>query len=109
MARFALRQKRDRLDSSADPAQERGRRDPSADGQHDSAQHSTPLESDLISPETLMFSDHRRGFRATRRGEQAIEAFQEADKLDAMPRQVEGDDVVYRREAEKFRAFGESL
>jgi hypothetical protein len=63
----------------------------------------------LITPETLMFTDHRRGFRATRRGEQAIEAFQEADKLDALPRDVEGDDVVYRREAEKFRIYGRLL
>jgi hypothetical protein len=63
----------------------------------------------LITPETLMYTDHRRGFRATRRGEQAIEAFQEADNIDHLPRQVEGDDVVYRREAEKFRAYGNAL
>jgi hypothetical protein len=26
-----------------------------------------------------------------------------------LPREVEGDDAVYRREAEKFRAHGQSL
>jgi hypothetical protein len=58
----------------------------------------------------LMWSDYRRGgFRAQRRGEQAVEAFQEADKIDQLPRQLQGDDVVYAREAEKFRTAGEIL
>jgi archaeosine-15-forming tRNA-guanine transglycosylase len=56
-----------------------------------------------------MWTDHRQGFRATRRGEQAIEAFREADKIDQLPWQVPGDEVVLPREAEKFRAVGAAL
>ena len=56
-----------------------------------------------------MFDDHRRGFRATRRGEQAIEAFREADLLDRRPREVTGDDEYYRHHAEQFRAVGRQL
>jgi hypothetical protein len=56
-----------------------------------------------------MWTDHRGGFRATRRGEQAIEAFREADKIDQLPWQVRGDEVVLPREAAKFRAVGEAL
>jgi hypothetical protein len=44
-----------------------------------------------------MWTDHRQGFRATRRGEQAIEAFREADKIDQLPFQVRGDEVVLPR------------
>ena len=58
----------------------------------------------------LMWTDHpQRAFRATRRGEQAIEAFREADKIDQLPWQVRGDEVVLPREAAKFRAVGEAL
>lgn len=58
----------------------------------------------------LMWTDYRRqGFRASRRGEQAVEAFREADKIDQLPRQVTGDDEVYTKEAAKFRAVGEIL
>jgi hypothetical protein len=39
----------------------------------------------------------------SRRGEQAIQAFQEADNLDAMPRLSDGDGVVYRMEARRAR------
>jgi len=45
----------------------------------------------------------------TRRGEQAIAAFQEADHLDAIPRISFGDDVVYGLDAKKQRARGEVL
>jgi hypothetical protein len=45
----------------------------------------------------------------SRRGEQAIRAFQEADTLDAMPRLSHGDDVVYALEAKKAREKGETL
>ena len=45
----------------------------------------------------------------TRRGEQAIAAFQEADQLDAIPRLSFGDDVVYGLDAKKQRARGEIL
>jgi len=44
-----------------------------------------------------------------RRGEQAIQAFQEADNLDTIPRLSSGDEVVYSLEAEKARANGEAL
>jgi len=58
----------------------------------------------------LMWTDYRRqGFRASRRGERAVEAFREADKIDQLPRQVTGDDEVYTKEAAKFRAAGEIL
>lgn len=57
----------------------------------------------------LMFTDHRRGFRATRRGEQAIEAFAEADKIDQLPWLTAGDHIVYPREAEKQRLAGDAL
>ncbi len=43
------------------------------------------------------------------RGEQAIQAFQEADNLDATPRLSHGDEVVYSLEAKKARAKGEIL
>ena len=56
-----------------------------------------------------MWTDYRSGFRATRRGEQAVEAFREADQIDQLPRQVRGDDEVYLREAEKFRTLGSAL
>jgi hypothetical protein len=62
-----------------------------------------------VSSETLMWSDYRRGFRSKRRGEQATEAFREADQIDALPWEVNGDDVVYRHEADKFRQLGEIL
>jgi hypothetical protein len=45
----------------------------------------------------------------SRRGEQAIRAFQEADSLDATPRLSRGDDVVYSLEAKKAREKGETL
>jgi hypothetical protein len=45
----------------------------------------------------------------SRRGEQAIRAFQEADSLDATPRLSHGDDVVYGLEAKRARASGEIL
>jgi len=44
-----------------------------------------------------------------RRGEQTIEAFREADKIDQLRWQVRGDEVVLPREAEKFRAVGAAL
>src|SRR5512145_965366 len=47
--------------------------------------------------------------RFSRRGEQAIQSFQEADNLDAMPRLAHGDDVVYGMEAAKARGRGEVL
>jgi hypothetical protein len=56
-----------------------------------------------------MWTDHRRGFRSQRRGERAIEAFREAAEIDAKPREIEGDDLVYRHEADKFRHLGQAL
>ncbi len=38
------------------------------------------------------------------RGEQAIDAFQHADRIDAQPRVKFGDDIVYRQEAKRARA-----
>ncbi len=35
------------------------------------------------------------------RGEQAIDAFQHADRIDAQPRVKFGDDMVYRQEAKR--------
>lgn len=45
----------------------------------------------------------------SRRGEQAIQAFQEADNFDRIPRLSRGDDVVYGMEAAKARGRGEVL
>jgi plastocyanin len=45
----------------------------------------------------------------SRRGEQAIQALQEADNLDATPRLSHGDEVVYSLEAKKARAKGALL
>ncbi len=45
----------------------------------------------------------------TRRGEQAIQAFQEASSLDAIPRLDDGDEVVYSRRAQRARARGDVL
>ena len=45
-----------------------------------------------------------RSIPYSRRGEQAIAAFQEADNLDALPRISFGDDVIYGLEAKKMRA-----
>ncbi len=41
--------------------------------------------------------------RAKRRGEQAIQAFQEANSLDARPRLSHADDVIYSAEAKRAR------
>jgi hypothetical protein len=41
--------------------------------------------------------------RAKRRGEQAIQAFYEANALDAMTRLSRGDEVVYSAEAKRAR------
>lgn len=45
----------------------------------------------------------------SRRGEQAIQAFQEANNLDAMKRLSRGDDVVYSADAKLARARAEVL
>src|SRR5712691_2360748 len=44
-----------------------------------------------------------------RRGEQAIQAFQEADNLDATPRLSHGDGVVYAAEAKTAHSRAEGL
>jgi hypothetical protein len=51
----------------------------------------------------------RRHVPFSRRGEQAIQAFQEADNLDAMTRLSHGDGVVYGVAANRARAMGEIL
>jgi hypothetical protein len=43
------------------------------------------------------------------RGERAIQAFQEAANLDAIPRLSHGDEIVYAMEAEKARAKAQAL
>ena len=45
----------------------------------------------------------------SRPGEKAIEAFQEADNLDSIPRLSHGDEVVYTAEAERLRQEGHAL
>ncbi len=45
----------------------------------------------------------------SRPGEKAIEAFQEANNLDAIPRLSHGDEVVYAAEAERLRQEGHAL
>jgi hypothetical protein len=45
----------------------------------------------------------------TRRGEQAIQAFQEAEIADGMVRTEVGDDIVYTAEARLARARGETV
>lgn len=47
--------------------------------------------------------------RFTRRGEQAVEAFEHADRLDILPREVTGDDEAFRHHAEHLRARGHAL
>jgi hypothetical protein len=47
--------------------------------------------------------------RFSRRGEHAIQAFQEADNLDAMTRLSHGDEVVFGMEAKRARERGEVL
>lgn len=44
-----------------------------------------------------------------RRGEQAVDVFHEADKLDLLPREVRGDDEAYNAEAAKLRRCGQDL
>lgn len=43
------------------------------------------------------------------RGEQAIEAFQEAERLDARPRVQFGDDIIFKQDASRERARGDEL
>jgi hypothetical protein len=45
----------------------------------------------------------KREHASGRRGEQAIEAFQEADRIDAKPRVGFGDDVIFKLDAEYAR------